>query len=375
MAIRGASKATNGTVRPRRLGVQGILENGMTSRTRPTQHSTVELWRTLVKRRYNAEIQLLNLENLAEDEEIIKLGLRTGSKEYAVMFKLAAELQPPVQSLSLANNAISSGSTISALSRYLPNIANLSLQDNKLERHRDLDYVSGRKSSSFKLQHLRELILTGNPLRENEARAGKLDLFRHEIARRIPSLEMLDNDPLVKIAFDAPQATPSKPEGVTKPPPAFFPVEMMPGFISPAEGPIVHNFLGNFLRVFDQDRPALEVLYHPSATFSFSANTTIPTRSRLQGFQHSKEMPHQTALEWGPWLNGGGAGSRNLSRVAANPEKAINSLHVGPAAIVRAFQDLPKTVHTIEGHLDHFSYDAWLVGEGSPLPYGSLFLI
>lgn len=118
------------------------------------------------------------IQNLAEDEEIVKLGLRTGSKEYAVMFKLAAELQPPVQSLTLANNAISSGSTISALSRYLPNIVNLSLQDNKLERHRDLDYVSGRKSSSFKLQRLRELILTGNPLRENEARAGKLDLFR-----------------------------------------------------------------------------------------------------------------------------------------------------------------------------------------------------
>jgi nuclear RNA export factor len=40
---------------------------------------------------------------------------------------------------------------------------------------RDLDYISGRKG---KLDHLRELILVGNPLRETEIQAGNADKYK-----------------------------------------------------------------------------------------------------------------------------------------------------------------------------------------------------
>jgi nuclear RNA export factor len=123
----------------------------------------------------------------------------------------------------------------------------------------------------------------------------------------------------------------------------------------------------SFLATFDSNRPALLAVYHPAATFSFSANTAIPTRARIQGFQHSKEMPHQTKLEWSPWLQGSHGGSRNLLRVGTAIEKAVKSLHVGAEAAVASIAALPGTRHDVTGAPEKFCVDAWPVGEGTLL--------
>lgn len=67
-------------------------------------------------------------------------------------------------------------------------------------------------------------------------------MFLSEIVRRFPSLELLDSEPVVKIAFDVPQAStsvsiPSEPTA-TK-----FPCEMRPSFITGIDGAYVANFL------------------------------------------------------------------------------------------------------------------------------------
>jgi nuclear RNA export factor len=116
--------------------------------------------------------------------------------------------------------------------------------------------------------------------------------------------------------------------------------------------------------MFDSQRAMLTAVYHPSATFSFSANTSIPSRARIQGFQHSKEMPNQTKLEWNPWLTGGKGGSRNLSRVGGNIEKTIQTLHIGAEEAVQAMVALPGTVHDVSGAPDRFCVDAWPVVQG-----------
>lgn len=67
-----------------------------------------------------------------------------------------------VQTLSLAKNNLSGGH-LQHLAHYLPRLANLSLEGNKIRHWKDLDYISSRKG---KLLHLRELILLGNPIRE-----------------------------------------------------------------------------------------------------------------------------------------------------------------------------------------------------------------
>lgn len=80
-----------------------------------------------------------------------------------------------VHTISLANNKIASGQLLSTLAHYLPKVANLSLLNNDLKVWRDIDYLSGRKG---KLEHLRELILIGNPLKELEIKNGRGDKYK-----------------------------------------------------------------------------------------------------------------------------------------------------------------------------------------------------
>lgn len=77
---------------------------------------------------------------------------------------------------------------ISTLAHYLPNLANLSLQGNNLRTWRDIDYISGRKG---KLEHLRELVLLGNPVRELEFKIGRGDKYKRYV--RLPGIRYYVN--------------------------------------------------------------------------------------------------------------------------------------------------------------------------------------
>jgi nuclear RNA export factor len=114
-----------------------------------------------------------------------------------------------------------------------------------------------------------------------------------------------------------------------------------------------------FFTLFDSNRAELIDVYHPSATFSFSANTSIPPRARIQGL-HST-LPNQKKLDWGIWLTGVDGGSRNLSRVV-DVEKMAKSLHIGRENVLKSISDLPVTQHDISGAPETFCLDAWLAG-------------
>ena len=114
-------------------------------------------------------------------------------------------------------------------------------------------------SQPDKMPHLRELILIGNPLREEAYKAGTggkyrrytissiplsilLIYFFSEMVRRFPSLTLLDKEVISQISFDSPQsAVPSFP--VEKPNSTSFPFEMGPSFITGVDGSLVSNFL------------------------------------------------------------------------------------------------------------------------------------
>ena len=114
-----------------------------------------------------------------------------------------------------------------------------------------------------------------------------------------------------------------------------------------------------FFTFFDTRRSELLDVYHPAATFSFSANTSIPPRARMQGL-HST-LPNQKNLKWDVWLSGGNGGSRNLSRVG-NVDKMAQSLHLGRENVIQSILGLPNTKHDIAGAPSAFCLDCWLTG-------------
>lgn len=75
-------------------------------------------------------------------------------------------------------------------------------------------------------------------------------------------------------------------------------------------------------------------------------------------------MPNQTKLKWGPWLNGGAGGSRNLTRIGGGFDKTVNSLHVGGEQTVKAVLELPETKHDIGGPPEKFCLDSFPVVHG-----------
>lgn len=85
-----------------------------------------------------------------------------------------------VQTISLAHNGIQTGLLLSALSHYLPRLANLSLEGNQLKMWKDLDQIAGKKG---KLEHLRELILKGNPIRELEYQNNRAEKYKRCVVR------------------------------------------------------------------------------------------------------------------------------------------------------------------------------------------------
>ncbi len=194
------------------------------------------------------------------------------------------------------------------------------------------------------------------------------------IMRRFPTLEILDKEPVAKISFDAPQishsAGPTDSLKVAKE----FPALMRPPLIAGVDGGIITSFFAryvstlptrvsshrypSFFPLFDTQRATLSNVYNEFATFSFQANTSIPVRAKIQGFQYSKEMPNQRNLDWSPWL---GAGSRNLSRVGGAMDKMLKSIHVGREKVLNALITLPKTKHDIAGAAEKFCIDAWPV--------------
>ncbi|RDB26344.1 mRNA export factor mex67 [Hypsizygus marmoreus] len=364
LSIRGASRLTPAG-RLRRPAILSTSVSGDTtmrvtsiraSRTKP-----VEGWRDVVKKRYNPETGFLNLESLIDDELVKKFGLVPpghggDSRDAAVIFKLAGQLVPKVQTLSLAKNNLQ-GPHLQHLSHYLPHLANLSLQDNRLRTWRDLDFISSRRG---KLLHLRELVLLGNPIREQSFREDNGQRYKQEMAQRFSSLEVLDQEAITQISFDlpVPSSTPSaKPTAMT------FPYEMGSSFVTGVDGSIVSNFLIRFFNVFDNQRTALIDAYDPNATFSFSANTSIATRARIQGLHTSAALPNQTKLNWKPWISSAG-GSRNLTRISGGFDRTVKSLHIGAPDVVKTLVELPGTKHDISGPPEKFCLDSFPVMHG-----------
>jgi nuclear RNA export factor len=213
LSIRGAAL---GRVRRNAISLNG---DKVLPGTRVAVGKPLEIWRRFVQKRWDPQSRFLNLEvcttpldathlfsrfdqRMSEDEMITRAGLLPpgvpggSGKEAAVIFKLASQLKPPVRyfhhanlvhiffsfiqvrTISLANNNLQSTHVITTIAHYLPNLANLSLENNNLRVWKDLDSISQLSDKKDKLLKLRELILIGNPIRELDYQNNRMDTYR-----------------------------------------------------------------------------------------------------------------------------------------------------------------------------------------------------
>lgn len=353
----------------------------------------------LIQSRWDPATGLLNLQNMASDPAFATSQLkppsdRTAPKNAApALWKLAGDLCPNLQSLSLEQNNLSSLIHLApaAIIRYLPKLQNLSLSNNNLSNYADLNplsnvvgTISGSKPG---LSELRELVLTGNPLQEKEMAKNPQD-YQNEIRRRFPSLHMLDSQtldrsiPVPNVASSSGAST-SAPQQIsiagsrkrqaedqgessrnggarasTTRTKAVLPLTMQAGFAdSDASRNAMGQFLIKYFTSYDGDRVQLGHAYIPQATFSLSANTALSERARRSAQLPSEQISKQRELTWSSYLGsayGGGDSSRsqqeNLSRNFLRTKQAQRreeTLHVGPERIVAALQKLPKTSHPL----------------------------
>ncbi|KAG9096030.1 nuclear mRNA export, poly(A)+RNA binding protein [Ceratobasidium sp. UAMH 11750] len=315
----------------------------------------IDSLRTFVNKRYNPELRFLNLENMAEDETLKEKNILPPDDENAsrqigpAIIKLAGQLSPPPESISFANNNFVTLQPLHALAKFLPNLKNVSFQNNQIRLWKELEYITPHDPKHREaISSIREIILMGNPVHDVEVAKGDLTVYRSEIIRRFPNLDMLDQESIIKIGFDVTlpeitERTATAGKNPEWPASTSFLVDMKAGFMGPGIEATTVEFLTKYYTLFDSSRSQLMPAYSPSATFSLSLNTSIPPRARIRGYHG--HLPRQKELQWKPWMD---VGSRNLMRVA-KLDKTTTFLRSTSAEVIKALEELPKTKHDVTG--------------------------
>jgi hypothetical protein len=138
-----------------------------------------------------------------------------------------------------------------ALIQFLPNIRALSLQNNKLSNIKLLNSLSSHVAGSKTgLGHLEELILTGNPVRDDLEQEYEAQ-YRSDVVKRFPTIRILDQQPIdvpIVVPPRAPKPRPSAPQDVHKKEanhPAVFPgINIAAGF---SDSEPARSLVGQFL--------------------------------------------------------------------------------------------------------------------------------
>ena len=278
------------------------------------------MFRGVLESRYNFETKFLDLSNLGDIAELRQKEIFNKSSTLAKFFPAlmsvlsksfdtTEELDAAITSVSLANNGMKDLSHVSSLSHTLKKLENLDLSNNAFE---NLDALHLWKRRFLHLQHL---ILSGNPLEQNNPDYPK------EVVQWYPNLRLLNN---VQVRTEEEIANKTKETGLP------FPIRTA---LFQDEGGIAENFVRTFFDGFDQDRARLaELYYDEQSDFSLSVNTQAPRDPN--GAQQTEKQ------EWGDYIKN----SRNLKKISHLPARQ-NRLFRGTKAVADVFASLPRTQH------------------------------
>lgn len=282
--------------------------------------SALDFLKSFLHRRYNAQAKLLDLTNIASDQELQRNGafssISVQSKMFPALMKLASLEKFDVESVNLSENSLEDLSAITTLAQTYPHLKNLALTNNKISKLRSFEIWKN------KFKHLRELIVVNNPVTTDPS-------YKNEISKIFPRLVILDG---VVIRDE------SKLSAIYQ-----FPVQKKQFFFEDQEiQTLSTQFIANFLTCWDSDRSQLLPLYSPQSQFSISVDSSVPNDSTANQISFGYYIPI----------------SRNLSRVSSERTRQ-QRLGTGPEQVLKLFNNIPKTKHTLQEHPELYSMEAW----------------
>lgn len=287
--------------------------------TPPAQTQDIKGWlKACLEARYNADNKLLDLSAIGQDE-ILKAHhffdkKSTTEKFFPAMMKVLEvsfekpeEMHAAIESVSLANCDLPDLRPVNNLSITLPQLRNLDLSNNKIAKTDDLALWRKR------FRQLRQLIVTGNPLEQNEPD------YATTIMKWWPTLLTLNG---IQVRSEEDVANQNK---LALP----FPIRSA---AFQDEGGIAETFIRNTFLGFDTDRPALASMYYDEQSdFSYSVNVKAPHDPATEG----QERPG-----WNDYLKD----SRNLKKITHLPARTKRHFR-GTKAIADAWAAFPGTKH------------------------------
>lgn len=282
--------------------------------------STIEMLKAFLHRRYNQQLKMLDLSNIASDTQLQSQGafssMTTQSKMFPALMKLASQEKFIVESVNLSDNNLQDLSGISSLAQTFPHLVNLALSNNAISRLKALEIWK------HKFKALRELVMANNPITSNP-------LYKDEVSKVFPRLVILDG---VVIRDEA------KLKAIYE-----LPLPHKQFFFEDAEiQQLSTQFISNFLQCWDNDRSQLMPLYTPDSQFSLSADSSVPNDAQASDVSFGLYLPL----------------SRNISRVS-NTRSREQRLGKGQEQIYKLFQQLPKTKHKLDTDPQLYSVEAW----------------
>ncbi|KAI9263506.1 hypothetical protein EDC94DRAFT_606960 [Helicostylum pulchrum] len=305
--------------------------------------TTIDILRNFLLSRWNSELKYLNLDDMHSDPILKKSAIKPpgspGSNAIVgpAMMKLAGEMFADIITISFARNHLKNVQQISTLAQYLPNIQNISFQENLFKDYANLEALSG----TGKLKNLRELLMAGNPLCEAEIKQrGNNRAYIRNMVKRFPSLVLLDGVPVQLTEEEI--ATVHKTGRV-------LPVDTKPNFFdNEISQAAAIDFVSKYYQLFDANRIALSVMYDSNAVFSITTNIKLRAQQKIRRKDKKKMMDDEEKLTWTTL-------SRNLMGKAKKQEG--KGLLIGPDAIGNTICRLPTTIHDLQ-KTDDFVFDA-----------------
>ncbi|TKA67051.1 hypothetical protein B0A55_11068 [Friedmanniomyces simplex] len=299
-----------------RLGGPVQASSGASSEAEKTKG----MLRGVLERRYDLDTKFLNLSGLAQDEELKNQHIfdskSTASKFFPAMMRVLElsfdnpeERNAAVTSVSLANNDLTDLAAVTTLSQTLPKLQNLDLSNNKFGK---LEHLHSWRR---RFTHLQHLILTGNPLEQNEPN------YQKDIISWFPNLRQLNG-----IQARTEEDIAKKTRTVDLP----FPIRSAH---FKDESGIAEQFVRTFFAGFDADRAALASHYYDNLSeFSYAVNT--------QALRDPNGTERSEPGEWEGYLKN----SRNLKRIQQLPARQSRKFR-GTKAVADAMAMLPITKH------------------------------